>query len=80
MSDEKIIKGMPAKRNPASLQTTQDITIPAGSILRMAAKERGGSGYVEIPIGFGKDFTGFLVVQLHPDADASGYFKRVVAS
>lgn len=80
MSDDPKIKGLGPKRNPACLQTTQDITIPAGSILRQAANERGGNGFVEIPVGFGKDFTGYLVVQLHTDADTSGFFKRVIAS
>lgn len=75
----KIKQGMPARRDAACYQTTQDIVIPAGTILRQAAKERGGSGFVECVIGFGKDFTGDLVVQMHPDAEASGYFRKVVA-
>jgi len=78
MSD-KPEKARQPKRDPVCYQTQQDIVIPAGTILRQAANERGGKGYVECVIGFGADFTGDLVVQVHADAEASGYFKKVIA-
>lgn len=79
MTEAKIKKGLSPKRSREGYQLLQDITIPAGTILREAATDRGGKEYVEAPVGFGKDFTGDLVVQVHADALASGYFKRVVA-
>lgn len=80
MSKDNIRRGLPAKRDPTSYQTLHDIVIPAGTILRQAANERGGRGSVECPVGHGKDFTSFLVVQVHPDAEASGYFKKVISA
>jgi hypothetical protein len=56
------------------MKTTRDITIPAGTILYPSPNER--RGYYEATVGFGPDFTGYLVVQPHADAFASGYFKR----
>lgn len=80
MSDDpKIRKGLAPKTDPICYQTTRDIILPAGTILRQAADERGGKGHVETPIGFGDFFTGHLVVQIHPDAVASGIFKKVIA-
>ena len=76
--DAKIRKGA-AAIDPRCYQTQVDIVIPAGTILRQAANERGGKGVVEAPIGFGKDFAGNLVVQISPDAVASGVFKQVIA-
>ncbi len=76
--NSKIRKGVPAI-DPLCYQTQADIVIPAGTILRQAANERGGRGFVEAPIGFGKDFAGNLVVQVCPDAVASGAFKAVIA-
>lgn len=75
----KITKG-PKKRNPVSYQLQRDIVIPKGTILRHAADQRGGVGYVECLIGHGKDFTSALVVQVHPDAEASGDFRKVAAA
>jgi hypothetical protein len=54
--------------------TTRDIIIPAGTVLLPSPNER--KGYHEAVLGFGPDFSGYLVVQLHPDALASGYFAR----
>lgn len=81
MNDQqaKIKKG-PAKRSPVSLRLERDIVIPKGTILRQAATQRGGIGYVETPIGHGKDFTSFLVVQDHLDATLSGDFTRVMVA
>lgn len=76
---EKPAKG-PVKRDPACLRLEREITLPKGIIFRQAAKERGGKGYVECPIGHGKDFTSYLVVQLHDDAVASGDFKKVIVA
>lgn len=76
--NDNISKG-PKKRTYVGYQTTQDIVIPAGTILRSAANERGGNVFVEAAVGFGKDFTGYLVVQFHPDAVESGFFKIVIA-
>jgi hypothetical protein len=56
------------------MRTTRDIIIPAGTILRPSPNQR--KGYVEAIIGFGDDFTGYLVVQPHADAFASGYFDK----
>lgn len=56
------------------MKTTRDIIIPAGTILHPSPNER--KGYQEAVIAFGPDFTGYLVVQPHADAFASGYFKR----
>lgn len=67
------------KLDPTCYQTQRDIVIPAGTILRQAADQRGGRGYVEAIVGHGADFTGYHVVQLHPDAEASGIFKKVIA-
>lgn len=78
IEDKKISKG-PKKRDPVCYQLQRDIVIPAGTILRRAANERGGSGFVETPIGHGKDFTSNFVVQVHADAEASGDFKKVIA-
>ena len=56
------------------MKTTQDIIIPAGTELLPSPSQR--KGYVEAIIGFGPDFTGYLVIQPHPDALASGYFAE----
>lgn len=78
MTDKPISKG-PKKRNPECYQLQRDIMIPAGTILRQAADQRGGRGYVECVVGHGRDFASNFVVQLHPDAEASGDFKKVIA-
>lgn len=67
------------KHDRTCYQTQRDIVIPAGTMLRQAAEQRGGVGYVECAVGHGPDFISSLVVQLHPDAEASGVFKRVIA-
>jgi hypothetical protein len=74
----KIKSGQP-KRDPVCYRVERDIVIPAGTILRRAADQRGGSGYVECPVGHGPDFTSNFVVQVHPDAVASGDFRKVIA-
>ena len=51
------------------------IHISKGKILEQAAEQRGGLGFVELPVAIGKDFTAMLVVQIHEDALASGYFE-----
>jgi hypothetical protein len=57
---------------------TQDLVIPAGEEFFVAPREvRGGAPWMSAVVGFGKDFTGELVVQAHPDAIASGYFEEV---
>lgn len=76
---DKISKG-PKKHSPVSYQLQRDIVIPAGTILRQAADQRGGVGYVECPIGHGRDFSSNFVVQVHADAEASGDFKKVTAA
>lgn len=79
MIEKPLSKG-PKKRNPECYQLQRDIVIPAGTILRQAADQRGGSAYVECPIGHGKDFTSNFVVQVHADAEASGDFKKVITA
>lgn len=78
MTDKPISKG-PKKHNPECYQLQRDIVIPAGTILRQAADQRGGRGYVECVVGHGRDFASNFVVQVHPDAEASGDFKKVIA-
>jgi len=56
-----------------TMKTTRDIIIPAGTILHPSPNQR--NGYVEAIIGFGPDFTGYLIVQPHEDAWASGWFE-----
>lgn len=56
-------------------KTTRDIVIPAGTVLRRASDQRGGKGYCEAVVGHGRDFTSTLLVQVHPDALASGDFE-----
>lgn len=56
----------------------QDLVIPAGEEFLVAPIQvRGGAPYLTAIVGFGRDFTGELVVQAHPDAIASGYFEEV---
>lgn len=76
----KIRKAMPATRDNISYELQRDIVIPKGTILRQAADQRGGRGYVECDIGHGKDFTSNFVVQVHADAEASGHFRKVIAA
>lgn len=78
--DKKIRKGLGPRRDPTCYRVERDIVIPAGTILRQAAEQRGGAGYVECVVGHGRDFSSYLVVQVHADAEASGVFRRVIAS
>ena len=55
------------------MRTTRDIVIPAGTLLRPSPDQR--RGHFEVPIAFGPDFTGYLLVQDHPDAYTSGYLE-----
>lgn len=59
--------------------TTRDIIIPAGSLLTFAADQRGGAEYAECVVANGPDFTSYYVVQVRPDALASGDFAEVTA-
>lgn len=58
-------------------RTTVDILIPVGTTLYPSPENRGGSGYVECVVGHGKDFASVLLVQVHDDAETSGYFRRI---
>jgi hypothetical protein len=80
MTDNKNIKKGAPKQNPVCYQVLQDIVIPAGTIMRRAANERGGSGYVECMVGHGINCASNLVVQIHADAESSGFFKKVIAA
>lgn len=59
----------------SNYQLKRDLVIPAGTLLTQAANERGGHTHLECSIAHGPNFTSFLVVQLHPDAVASGDFE-----
>jgi hypothetical protein len=67
-------------RNVLKYRLLRDIVIPAGTVLDRAANERGGTRYVECVVPHGKDFTSVLVVQVHPDAIASGDFQDATAN
>lgn len=67
----------PAAIDPTCYRTTRDILIPAGTVLRQAAAQRGGRGYVECGVGHNPDFMSHLVVQVHADAEATGVFRKV---
>ncbi len=75
MTEDKIRHGLAAAIDPICYQTTHDITIPAGTILRHLDQE----GCVEAPIGFGLGVTAALVVERSPEAIASGHFVLVMA-
>lgn len=77
MTDKPISKG-PKKRNPVCYQVLHDIVIPAGTILRHADDKRGGSGYVETALGFGKGHVGHFVIELYPDGEVAEAFKKVI--
>lgn len=76
MTDEKnpqqakIHKGSP-KRDPVSYQTTRDIIIPAGTILR----HDGDDKYAAEIYPRGKFF-----VTAKPGAEDNAFFKRVIAA
>lgn len=55
--------------------TTRDIVIPAGTQLHHCSEGRGGAGYVEASVAIGPDFTGYLVLQCHPDLTKSGFIE-----
>lgn len=59
------------------LRTTEDIIIPAGTILGTACNERGGNNYLEAPVAIGVDFTAWLVMQRHDDLFASGKVEEI---
>lgn len=73
-SDKNIKRGAPSP-NHFCYQTTRDIVIPAGTILRHLDQE----DCVEAPIGFGLGVEAALVVEVSSAAVASGFFKRVIA-
>jgi hypothetical protein len=56
--------------------TKRSITIPRGTVLHRAANQRGANGYRECVVAFGPEFSGTLLVQVHEDALASGFFKE----
>lgn len=72
--DAKIKKGAP-NVDPICYQTTQDIVIPAGTLMRHY--ERGK--VVECPIGFGPGVTATFSIPVSPEAVASGHFRLVMA-
>lgn len=55
---------------------TKDLIVPAGTKFDVAANKRGGNGYVEAVVGFGKDFSGNLVVQVNDDMINSDHFMH----
>lgn len=67
--DKKIRKGLPARRDVACYQVIQDITIPAGTLLRDV-----GGGKFSTPVGLIGDFS----IAPKP-GDVLSHFKRVVA-
>lgn len=75
-SDKRIKRGTAPVRNPFCYQTTQDIVIPAGTILRHVDQE----DCVEAEIGFGIGVGAAFVVEVSPEAAACGVFKPVTAS
>lgn len=79
MKDAPIKQAMPAARPRRCYINQNDIVIPAGTIFRQAADQRGGKGFVEAIVGHGPDFASCHVVQVHPDAVASGAFREVEA-
>lgn len=74
--DKKIRKGLPAQRDPAALQTTQDILIPAGTILRTT-----GDDNFSCDIGMNSIVVhGVLSIALKPHEPCPPSLKRVVAA
>jgi hypothetical protein len=75
--DKKIRKGLPPRRDAASLQTMQDIVIPAGTILRNCGDNKFlamvGVGLITVHGEFTVDLTG-------ANGDTNAVFKRVVAA
>lgn len=67
------------RREHVCLRVKREIVIPAGTMLRQAAEERGGRAYVEAVVGLEKDFTANFVVQMHDDAIGSEFFEKVIA-
>ena len=64
--------------SPGGYILTQDIVIPAGTILSQAAKEHGGRAAIEVAVGLGKDSHAWLIVPLLciPDAPAGMIKER----
>lgn len=50
----------------------RDVVVPAGTVLRRAANQRGGTSCVEAPVEMGPDASAWLVfaVSMVPDAPA----------
>lgn len=71
MTEKGITNRGPKKRDPACLQTTHAILIPAGTILR---QEHGKAGVFSCPAGFGTFTVTDEAGQAHPDT-----YKRVIA-
>ena len=73
--EAKIRSGAP-KREPICYQTTCDIVIPKGTILRS-----NGSGEYSANIGFGDpDKYGKFIMDLPAGTDTPAGFKRVIAA
>jgi len=71
----KIRQAVPPSRNPVCYQTTRDIIIPAGTILR-------DPQHMEIfscQVGFGPGVAGEFQIEESMEAENCGVFKRVVA-
>lgn len=82
MTDEKnpqqakIHKGAP-KRDPVSYQTTRDIIIPAGTLMRYADK---GDNTFRCEVGFG-DLVAEFSFEIKPGSVVgANTFKRVIAA
>jgi hypothetical protein len=72
---DKIKRGLAAKRDAVCYQTTQDITIPAGTILRANAAGKHVAAY-----GLNvRDAKAEFVLELTDGAPVPFGFKRVVA-
>jgi hypothetical protein len=78
MIEKGIVSRGPKRRDEMSYRVERDIVIPAGTILRHRA---GSQGTFEAAVGFGPEFAGNFVVERNDlAAEASGYFKKVVAA
>lgn len=72
---------MSEKRGPAKVSkdcyvTVRDIVVPAGTVMRQAAKERGGKGFVECGVGHGQGCMSYIVIEMNAKAEESGLFIR----
>lgn len=73
--DSKIKRGAPV-RNPFCYQTTRDIVIPAGTMLRHIDQQ----DTVEAAVGLGLGVEAVFVVGVSPAAAHSGFFKPVTSA